>query len=140
LINQCFRRFPFHTPTTATTLGNSNAGTRRRYPCAAANPVFYFILNTTLSGRTGISSSSIASGTETQIGRRWMARAAKLAVFEIRDENPFGRPMRSIACGGMRGTCHLLRMTVSSRDNLCDSVSKRSSSVATRLRVCASSD
>jgi hypothetical protein len=36
-----------------------------------------------------------------QIGRRWMARAAKLAVVVRRDVNPFGRAMRSTACGGM---------------------------------------
>jgi hypothetical protein len=76
----------------------------------------------------------------TQMGKRWMARAAKLAVFENRELNPFDKAMRSMACVGMRGTCHLGRRIVSSRDNFCDSVSKRSSSVATRLRVRASSD
>jgi hypothetical protein len=70
------------------------------------------------------------------MGKRWMARAAKLAVFEIFEL----KPMRSTACGGMRGTCHLGSMMVNSRDSFCDNVSKRSSSVATRLRVCASSD
>jgi hypothetical protein len=74
------------------------------------------------------------------MGKRWMARAAKLAVFDNRELNPFVRPMRSRACGGMRGTCHLGSMMVSSRASFCDSVSKRSSRVATRLRVCASSD
>ena len=74
------------------------------------------------------------------MGKRWMARAAKLAVFENFELNPFDRPMRSMACDGMRGTCHLGSMIVSSRDSFCDSVSKRSSRVATRLRVCASSD
>ena len=69
-----------------------------------------------------------------------MARAAKLAVLEMRDVNPFERPMRWMACGGMRGMCHPLPMMVSSRDSFCDNVSKRSSSVATRLRVRASSD
>jgi hypothetical protein len=75
-----------------------------------------------------------------QMGKRWMARAAKLAVFENRELSPFDRPMRSMACDGMRWTCHLGSMMVSSRDSLCDIVSKRSSSVATRLRVCDSSD
>jgi hypothetical protein len=73
------------------------------------------------------------------MGSRWMARAAKFAVVEKRDANPFVRPMRWMACGGMR-IGHLVRMTVSSRDNFCDSVSKRSSSVAVCLRVRASSD
>jgi hypothetical protein len=76
----------------------------------------------------------------TQMGNRWMARAAKLAVFVSRELNPFDRPMRSMACEGIRGTCHLGSMMVSSRDSFCDSVSKRSSSVATRLRVRDSSD
>ena len=74
------------------------------------------------------------------MGKRCIARAAKLAVFENRELNPLERPMRSMACDGMRGTCHLGRMTVSSRDSFCDNVSKRSSRVATRLRVFASSD
>lgn len=72
------------------------------------------------------------------MGRRWIAHAAKLAVFEIRDVNPFESPMRWMACGGTRGMCHLV--VVSSRDSFCDSVSKRSSSVATCLRLRASSD
>jgi hypothetical protein len=74
------------------------------------------------------------------MGKRWIARAAKLAVFENREPNPFDRAMRSMACGGMGGTDHLGSKMVSSRDSFCDRVSKRSSSVATRLRVCASSD
>ena len=74
------------------------------------------------------------------MGRRWIARAAKLAVLEMRDVNPFGRPMRWMACGGTLGTYQPVPMMVSSRDSFCDSVSKRSSSVATRLRVRASSD
>jgi hypothetical protein len=56
-------------------------------------------------------------GVSAQMGSRWMARAAKLAVFEKRDVNPFARPMRWMACGGTRVICHLLRMTVSSRDS-----------------------
>lgn len=75
------------------------------------------------------------------MGKRcWIARAAILAVFENFELNPFDKPMRSMACGGMRGTCHLGSMMANSRDSFFDSVSKRSSSVATRLRVRASSD
>lgn len=85
-------------------------------------------------------SSPTARGMVIQMGKRWIARAAKLAVFESRELNPFDRPIRSMACGAKRGTCHLGSMMVSSRESFCDSVSKRSSSVAMRFRVRASSD
>ena len=77
---------------------------------------------------------------QSQTGKRWMARAAKLAVFVMRDVSPFDNAIRSMACGAMRGTCHLRRVRESSRASFWDNISKRSSRLATCLRVGASSD
>jgi hypothetical protein len=76
------------------------------------------------------------STAQAQTGKRWMARVAtKLAVFVMRDVSPLDSVMRSMFCGAMRGTCHLRRVKESSRASFWDSISKRSSRLATCLRV-----